>query len=311
MKEKMKPKIVDYDRYDYDYTQYWKDRQYENNAEHIALQKLLKGEKGDWFIDIGGSYGRLADLYTDKFKNCVILDYSYKTLVKNKDSIHEKFPNCILIAANAYHMPFKKDVFDGGLMVRVLHHIERQKEYVKELARVLKEDAQYIQEYANKIHLKARIRAFLKNDKEFNSLEPYQQPTIHLEGAKGDGVRFLNYHPKYIQNLFKQEGFEIEEKQGCSFLRIPFLKKTLGTKVLTSFERYLQIIFANSNIPPSIFVKTELAIGGKDGEYKKLKDILACPKCKRSLYFEEDSCYCNRCKKKYLRKDGVWDFRID
>jgi ubiquinone/menaquinone biosynthesis C-methylase UbiE len=307
----MKPEIVDYDRYDYDYTQYWKDRQYENNAEHVALKKLLKGEGGDWFIDIGGSYGRLADLYTDKYKNCVILDYSYKTLVKNRDSIQEKFPNCILISADAYNMPFKKDVFDGGLMVRVLHHIERQKEYVKELARVLKEDAEYIQEYANKIHLKARIRAFLSKDKEFNNLKPYQQPTIHLEGAKGDGVKFLNYHPKYIENLFKQEGFEIEEKQGCSFLRIPILKKILGTKILTFFERWLQMVFSNSNIPPSIFIKTELEVGDDKGKYKRLEDILACPKCKNSLYFDNKSCFCDICKKKYFRKDGVWDFRIE
>jgi ubiquinone/menaquinone biosynthesis C-methylase UbiE len=307
----MKPEIVDYDIYDYDYTQYWKDRQYENNSEHIALEKLLKDESGEWFIDIGGSYGRLADVYAKKFKRCVILDYSLKTLIKNKVLIEKQFPNCILIAANAYKMPFKENVFDGGLMVRVLHHIERQKEYIQELTRVLKKDAEYIQEYANKIHLKARIRAFLSKDRNFNSLKPYQQPTIHLEGAKGDGVQFLNYHPKYIENLFVQEGFEIEQKQGCSFLRIPFLKKLLGTKILTFFEKYLQILFAKSNIPPSIFVKTELEVGEDGGNYQELDYVLACPNCKGLISIDKDSCYCEKCKKKYFRKSGVWDFRID
>ena len=307
----MKPEIVDYDRYDYDYTQYWKNRKYENNAEHIALKSLLKGESGEWFIDIGGSYGRLADVYSNRFHHCVILDYSYKTLLKNKELIEEKFPNCILIAANAYKMPFKENVFNGGLMVRVLHHIERQEEFVKELAKILKKDAVYIQEYANKIHLKARIRAFFKKDDDFNSLKPYQQPTINLEGAKDDGVQFLNYHPKYINKLFEQEGFKIEEKQGCSFLRIPLLKRMLGTKILTVFERYFQKFLAKSNIPPSIFVKAKL--GGIDDkcEFKELIDIIACPNCKGSLSLNKDMYYCQTCDKKYFKKNGVWDFRIE
>ena len=225
--------------------------------------------------------------------------------------IKGQFPNCILIAANAYKMPFKKDVFDGGLMVRVLHHIERREKYIKELARVLKKDAEYIQEYANKIHLKARVRAFLRKDKDFNSLEPFQQPTIHLEGAKGDGVQFLNYHPKYIEKLFEQEDFEIEDKQGCSFLRVPLLKKVFGTNILTFIEKCLQKMFPKSNIPPSIFIKTELEVGDDEGEYPELKDILACPNCKSSLSIDENNCYCEKCEKKYFRKNGVWDFRIE
>jgi len=39
-----------------------------------------------------------------------------------------KYPGIHLIAANAYKMPFKNNTFDGGLMVRVLHHIENPKE---------------------------------------------------------------------------------------------------------------------------------------------------------------------------------------
>ncbi len=306
----MKQKVVNYDGYDYDYSTYWKNREYENQAEHLVLDKFLNNEKGNWFIDIGGSYGRLADTYADKFKNCVILDYSLKTLQKNREIITKKYPNCILIAANAYKMPFRKDVFDGGLMVRVLHHIERQKKYFEEVARVLKEDGIYIQEFANKIHIKARVKAFLKGDKGINKLEPYQQPTIHLEGAKGDGVSFLNYHPKYIHDLLEGCEFEVEEKQGCSYFRVPILKRILGTRILLWLEKIFQNIFSNSNLPPSIFYKTELDSGGKEEEYENLKDILLCPSCRKKLLMDDNEAVCKNCKKKYIKKDGVWDFRV-
>jgi ubiquinone/menaquinone biosynthesis C-methylase UbiE len=305
----MTQKVVNYDGYDYDYSTYWKGREYENNAEHIVLENFLKKEKGNWFIDIGGSYGRLAEGYADKFKHCVILDYSLKTLQKNHKNITNRFPNCILIAGNAYNMPFKENVFDGGLMVRVLHHIERQKDYFEELSRILKEDGIYIQEFANKIHIKARIKAFLARDKSIKDRKPYQQPTIHLEGAKGDGVSFLNYHPEYIENLLEDTGFDIEKKQGCSYLRIPILKKVFGSKILLFFEKIFQKLFAKADISPSIFLKTELDKGEEGDKYEQLEDILACPSCKSRLEFENDIAICTNCGEKYIKKEGVWDFR--
>jgi SAM-dependent methyltransferase len=306
----MPQKVVNYDGYDYDYSEYWKGREYENNAEHIVLKKMLEKEKGDWFIDIGGSYGRLTDTYAYKYKNCVILDYSYKTLVKNKEMILVKYPNCYLIAGNAYRMPFKRHVFDGGLMVRVLHHIEKQKEYFQEVSKLFKEDGIYIQEFANKIHIKARIRAFLSGDKNFNNENPYQQPCINLEGAKGDGVNFLNYHPNYIVNLLEENGFDIEKKIGCSFFRIPFLKKIFGTKILTFLEKNAQTLLAKTNITPSIFLKTEMDEGKEGKQYKDLKDILSCPLCKGDLEFTENKAVCPNCDRKYIKKEGVWDFRV-
>jgi len=307
----MSQELVNYDGYNYDYSTYWKGREYENKAEHIVVEKLLAKEGGDWFIDIGGSYGRLADSYAHRYKNCIILDYSLKTLKKNKDCITKNFPNTILIAANAYKMPFRKEVFNGGIMVRVLHHIENQKDYFEEIARILKKDGIYVQEFANKRHLKARIRAFLLGDKSIKDEKPYQQPTIHLEGAKGGGVSFLNYHPKYIERLLEESGFNVEKKQGCSYLRIPLLKKVFGTKFLLFFERILQTTLSKSNIPPSIFLKSELEKGSKGEKYSNLKEILFCPSCKSSLNFKKNSCICEQCKKKYIKKDGIWDFRTE
>jgi ubiquinone/menaquinone biosynthesis C-methylase UbiE len=307
MKKKM---VINYDTYDYDYSTYWKSRDYENIAEHSVLNRLVQ-EKGDWFVDIGGSYGRLTDTYYKSYKKSVLLDYSYKTLVKNRGKIVERFPNTELIAANAYKMPFKESVFDGGLMVRVLHHIERQEEYYKELKRILRHDSIYIQEFANKMNIKARIRALLKLDLKYFSTQPYQQPTINLEGAKNPGVTFLNYHPKYIRNLFLSENFTIVDKQGCSYLRSPKLKKMLGVDSLVKIENVLQKILKTTNIPPSIFFKTKLYKQMTGNRYSKLEDILCCPSCHKNLKITDNKATCEGCNSKYFKEKGVWDFRIE
>ena len=308
----MNEKVVNYDGYDYDYSTYWKDREYENIAEHKVLDKLFEDKEGDWFIDIGGSYGRLADTYANKYKNCIILDYSFKTLKKNANLIQKQYPNTFLIAANAYKMPFRNNSFDGGLMVRVLHHIERQAEYFTELARILKEDSTYIQEFANKVHIKARLRAILRQDRTLLSKDPYQQPSGNLEGAQGTGVSFLNYHPEYIEELMEEKDFEIENKQGCSYLRIPLLKKILGTKILVLLESVLQKLLPQADISPSIFLETELDKEDEEEEikYYTIEDILVCPKCKSSLKFGESIAICDNCHKEYLKDGKVWDFRI-
>jgi SAM-dependent methyltransferase len=208
-------------------------------------------------------------------------------------------------------MPFRKDTFDGGLMVRVLHHIKKQEEYFKEVSRILKNNSIYIQEFANKRHIKARVRAFFSNDKSVRNEQPYQQPCINLEGAKDDGVYFLNYHPNFVSNLMKTVGFDIKGKQGCSYFRIPFLKKIFGTKILTFFERIFQRLFPKSDIPPSIFFKTKLKKDPDKIQYSKLEEILVCPECKNKLTFKDNSAMCTKCNKEYFKKDGVWDLRVD
>lgn len=304
-------KIADYDTLDYDYSTYWKNREYENLSEKLVLKRILSN--GKWFIDIGGSYGRLADTYYDKYTNPVIVDYSLKTLQKNFKYIKDRYPNIELIAANAYSLPFRDGCFDGGLMVRVLHHIDRPLEYFKEVKRVLSGNAVYIQEFANKAHLKALVRALLRLDLSIFNKQPYQQPTKeNYEGArKGSNVPFFNYHTAWIKESLKNEGFNIERKYGCSFLRVNILKRIFNTKFLLFLENILQILFSWSNTSPSIFLKSVVKGNVKSiKDYNTLQSILVCPKCKGSLNIEGDKAVCSECKSIYSKEKNIWDFRI-
>ncbi len=306
-------KIADYDTYDYDYSTYWNKREYEHKSEILVLEKLLKHNSGRWFLDIGGSFGRLTKTYSKRYTNPVIVDYSLKTLQKNYASLKKETPSIELIAANAYFLPFKNNTFDGSLMVRVLHHIEKPKECVREIYRVLSHNGIYIQEYANKLHIKAVIRAILTLDFSLFNKEPYQQPDKHhYEGTKeGSKVLFFNYHPRWIATLLTDIGYNIKKKYGCSFLRLNILKKLLSTKFLLFWENIFQYTLSWSNISPSIFIKS--LVNKKTENTEEPNDfasILLCPRCKGNLDIQNNRAICNNCKNEYLKKENIWDFRI-
>lgn len=311
------PDISDYDKLNYDYSQYWQERLYENLAEKTLLNKIFENNRGNWFLDVGGSYGRIISTYYDSYKHPVILDYSLNTLIKNKEIIKSKYPKVTLIAANAYKMPFKESSFDGGLMVRVLHHIEKPEKYFKEVQRVLKKDSKYVQEFPNKVHIKAKIKALFRKDFRFFSEDPYEQPIgKNLEGSrKEEGGIFINYHPAHVKSLLEENEFTIEQKFGCSFLRSQTIKKLLGVDLMIFIERILQKKLSWTNIPPSIFFETTLQKKEK-GEIveqsSNLENILACPSCKGDLSFEKEGyAKCQKCDLGFSKKDDIWDFRVE
>jgi ubiquinone/menaquinone biosynthesis C-methylase UbiE len=307
--------VSNYDFFDYDYAQYWKVRQYEDLAEKHVLGQIFSSKKGKWFVDIGGSYGRLTPTYYNSYTNPILLDYSLKTLQKNYSVIKKQFPNVELIAANAYHMPFKEDAFDGGLMVRVLHHISEPVVYFNELKRVMHNNSSYVQEFANKVNLKASLRAIFHLNFKFFSKEPYQQPTSkNFEGTEtGQEAIFFNYHPSFVAGTLRNIGFKIQNKYGCSYLRFPILKKILGDNNMLKIEYILQKLLKTTNIPPSVIYETKLqkAKSITNEKMNKLEDILVCPKCLGELTFRNNIAACKCCDKTFKKEENIWDFRID
>lgn len=305
--------VSNYDFFDYDYAQYWKKREYENLAEKNILNKIFSKKKGDWFIDIGGSYGRLTDTYYKQYSHPIILDYSLKTLQKNYSVIKKQYPNTELIAANAYKMPFKEDTFDAGLMVRVLHHILEPAVYYKELRRIMHNGSTYVQEFANKQNAKAVIRALTHLNFKYFTKAPYQQPTRNnFEGTKrGEEAIFLSYSPKHVKELLQSQNFNIVNRYGCSYLRSTFFKKLLGDEKMIQLEKTLQKVFKKSSIPPSIIYETQLHGDYKAQNPKTLEEVLVCPKCNGKLSFNREIAHCGACSLDFRKKENIWDFRVD
>jgi len=305
--------ISDYDKFEYNYEKYWENRKYEDKAEKIVLENYYKHIKGRFFIDIGGSFGRHLDIYYDKFTYPIILDYSLKTLQRNKKDILNKYPNTILIAADAYNLPFKKNTIDTTMMIRVLHHLEDQTKALKEIERISKRNSHFILEYANKMHIKAILKWIITFQFHNFSTKPYQQPNQNnFEGTKNEETTvFLNYHPKHIREQLNDLNFQIKQKTNCSFLRMNLCKKLFSIPIMLKIEKVLQKTLSWANLAPSIIIKS---VQNNDKGYikkknEKFEDILCCPICKSNLDLEKNSAKCQECNKSFKKAKGIWDLR--
>lgn len=306
-------RVADYDEFEYDYSTYWKNRNYEHFAEVIALRKLFDDKKGKFFLDIGGSFGRHTQTYYKHFSYPIIVDYSLNTLINNKDRLKEKYENLVLIAANAYHLPFKESSIDSAMMVRVLHHIDSLDKYFSEIQRVMVNNGEYIQEFPNKVHIKAVIRHLVKGNLKFFSKKSFQQPTKNsFEGSKeGKETTFLNFHPTQIKKTLSNYGFIIQRSIGASFFRLEIIKKIVPLKLLLGLESFAQNVLSALNISPSILLDCKMQkLGMRNIKYEALKDIIVCPKCKSALVFKREEAICNSCDHKYEKVAGIWDFRV-
>lgn len=301
----MKQEISDYDKYNYDYQDYWENpevsRNYENALEHNIAKKLLP-KQGNWFCDIGSGFGRLFDSYKDNFENIILVDYSTNNLKKAKENIKKE--GVFFVAANVYNLPFKKEVFDAALSVRLLHHLEDPKQFFFGISNIVVPRGYFVLEYANKKHFIEKIRYFIGKSK----INPFK-----LEPEKRGEDLFYNFHPKFIKNILKNHSFKITKIISSSNFRSQALKKILGTKILLALENAFRFILSPIKFGPSIFVLAQKSPKEIMPEIKTkdLHDLLICPKCSsEELIFLKTEVRCKGCGKYYSIIDGVYDLRV-
>ena len=238
--------VSDYNGYDYRKI-FWEDadREYEDLADRLAIRRLLP-KNLDTFVDIAGGYGRLAKEYLDHAKKVWIFDYSQTEL----DDAKKEFGNKVSTKqGDIYDIPFKNNTFDGMIMVRATHHFKDMKKVMKELHRILKPGGTLVIEVANKKTLPKMFRYWFKK----SDVNPFDKKPSNLKGLNSDG--FFNYHPKWIEDLFKKTGFEISEILSVSNFRSGKMKKLFKTNTLIKMEKAVQKPFAKIRFAPSIYYK--------------------------------------------------------
>lgn len=238
--------ISDYNGYDYK-KDFWENtnREYEDFADRMAIRKLLP-KRMEKFVDIGGGYGRLTNEYLKRAKKAIIFDFSKTELKQAKETFGDKIETQ---SGNIYQLPFLDNEFDGLMMVRVTHHLNDLKKALQELHRVLKPGGTAIIEIANKRTIPKMTRFLLRRSK----VNPFDQAVANFPEIDKDG--FYNYHPKYIENLFKNVGFNIEKILSVSNFRSRSLKKIFKTKNLIKMEDLAQSALAPIRFAPSIYYK--------------------------------------------------------
>ncbi len=237
--------IADYNGYDYKKI-FWEDgkRDYEDLADRMAVRKLLPDAMDD-FVDIAGGYGRLADEYLGRTKHATIFDYSKTELADAKKTYGDRI---MTKAGDIYELPFEDESFDGLMMVRATHHFKDMKKVVEELYRVLKPGGIAVIEVASKKTLPKMFRYWFRK----SDINPFEVSQSYLKE-----LEMYNYHPKYMERIFKKQGFKILKVLSVSNFRSRKLKKIFGTKMLGRMEKVAQPVLAPIRFAPSIYYKLE------------------------------------------------------
>ena len=238
--------ISDYNGYDYK-KEFWEnvDREYEDQADRMAIRKLLP-KRMEKFADIGGGYGRLANEYLKRAHKVIIFDYSKSELKQAKDVYGDKIKTR---AGDIYDLPFKDGELDGLMMVRVTHHLKKMDKAMAELYRVLKPGGVAVIEVANKRTLPKMVRYATRRSK----VNPFDKTVANYKEISKDG--FYNYHPKYVEEIFDKTGFKTERVLSVSNFRSKKLKKLFGTQNLVKMEDKAQKALAPIRFAPSIYYK--------------------------------------------------------
>lgn len=239
-----------YDKFDY--PSFWKGRDYEHEAESIALEYFLnKITKIKKLLDVGAGYGRLTPNYLYRAEKVILSDPSAK-LLKIARKNYKKNKKIRFVHSRLENLPkkLKNKTIDAIIMVRVLHHIKNLNQAFYILNRLLKENGYLILEFANKRHLKATITQVVKGDIIF----PFDIFPKDKSKKSQKCLPFKNYHPDYIEYLLYKNGFEILEIRSVSNTRSSFLKRHIPLETLLSIEKYVQKVFSKFGMGPSIFV---------------------------------------------------------
>jgi len=238
------PKIADYTNFDYK-KNFWEktDRRYEDFCDRLALRRLLP-RSGAKFVDVCGGFGRLADEYLNRYGEVYLFDYAQNLL---EQAHAERGAKLKTVQGSVYQTPFGQDEFDGLIMVRASHHLNDLNAAVAELSRILKPGGRAVLEIANKRNILEILRWCLGR----SALRPFSP-----EPADRNGKGFYNFHPRYAEKIFRQNGLQIKKVLGASNFRAGFLKK-LGLPVLCLAERFTQGLSGRLKLSPSIFYLLE------------------------------------------------------
>lgn len=238
----------------HNYLQYWDGRDYENDAEEMAIKRLIKGKHFKHAVDIGGGFGRLCVLlekYADKVTlaepSQQQLDIA-KVFLKDHPEIDRKL-------TQADKMDFKDNSADLITMIRVMHHLPDPSAEFKEIHRVLSDNGIFILEVANYAHFRNRIKHLAKLKKL-----PSEPVDIRSEEHRNkEEIAFVNHNPKTVIKQLAHAGFKVKRVLSVSNLRSPGLKKVVPESGMLAVEGILQVPLAKTYFGPSTFFLVQKA----------------------------------------------------
>lgn len=158
---------------------------------------FLKNAPGN-ILDLGCGSGRN---FTKTNGKLFALDSSENMLRFGKLNAEERNISVNLVKANATSIPFKNKMFDAIILISALHNIENRDECVRELRRILKENAP------------AMISVWNKNQPRFF----FAKKELFIPWRVKDKTYFRYYYlfsKNELKKLLEKNGFFVVEIRG-------------------------------------------------------------------------------------------------
>lgn len=244
-----KKKSDQYNDPKHNYLDYWDGRDYENEAERLAITRLLKGKHFKTAADIGGGFGRLCIFLKNYADKVTLAEPSQQQLDIAKEYLKDH-PEIDRKLTQADDLNFKDNSLDLITMIRVMHHLPDPSEEFKEIKRVLSDDGYLILEIANYAHARNRFKHLLKGQK----LPTNPVDIRSKKNQRKEEIAFVNHNPKTVIKQLAHAGLQVEKILSVSNLRSPGLKKVVPIGAMLKVENILQPTLAKSFFGPSVFL---------------------------------------------------------
>jgi SAM-dependent methyltransferase len=243
-----KPRADQYDDPRHDYRRYWEGREYEHDAEEMAIRGFLDGRRFERAADVGGGFGRLCLVLAD-FADHVTLAEPSRQQLDLADGFLAGHPEIERRLMRADELEFEDGSLDLVTMIRVMHHLPEPGAALAEIARVLKPGGTLVLEVANYAHARNRVRHLVRGRRLPREPVDIRSAAVRREG----GIPFVNHHPRTVIGQLAAAGLDVERTLSVSNLRSPGLKRTLPRGLMLSVERVLQPALARAYFGPSVF----------------------------------------------------------
>jgi SAM-dependent methyltransferase len=235
----------------FNYVQFWTGRDYEHQAEVVALRTLLGRRRYGHAADIGGGYGRLSVILTEHADRVTLADPSTQQLALSQQVFpRHRFERWL---ADAARLPFPDGSIDLALLVRVLHHLPDPGPELTELSRVLRPGGHAVIEAANSTHAGRRLAALLRGQRI-----PTDPVDIRSEDSRRRGTApYVNHHPRTLISQLAAVGLDVRQTLSVSNFRHPLAKALIPQRALLAAERAAQQPLASVHFGPSTFLLVE------------------------------------------------------
>ena len=280
-------------------TEFWTgERAYEDAVERIALRALLP-PRGKIIMEIGGGFGRLADLYT-QYDTVVIFDYARTQLEQAVErwgnANREDKPKFVFVQGDFYTLPFVSGLFNTVTMIRTLHHAADAPAVLQGVADILGPNGAFVLEFANKQNIKAILRYWLRKQ----TWSPFD-----LEPMEFVDLNF-DFHPRWIWSNLEKVGLDRESTRTVSHFRLGVLKRLIPTRLLVAMDSLAQRTGSYWQLSPSVFTRARV---NHEKTPAPAGAFFRCPACGAPLGAPEEPAFHCSCGKRWQQEGKIYNFR--